>query len=272
MSAAPALLRRTLDAVWLGRRRYADVHALQERLLGARIEGRVGDLVLFLEHEPVVTLGRGADGGDLRMDASELAHRGIDVVATGRGGHGTYHGPGQLVGYPIVDLRPDRQDVRRYVRDLAEVMIRVARDVGVSAGAGETTERIGVWVDRDAPLAWPGDADAKSPAKLGAIGVRLSRWVTMHGFALNASTDLDEFVAAVFPCRIGDAGVTSLAALMGASPSVRALADLAAKHLADVLSATARPVIDLADAPLGDVVGYLAQPAVSPSLGGADAR
>ena len=253
------LPRRALDAVWLGRRRYAAVHELQERLLAARIEGRTRDLVLFLEHEPVVTLGRGADGRDLRMGEEELAHRGIDVVATGRGGHGTYHGPGQLVGYPIVDLRPDRQDVRRYVRDLAEVMIRVAREHGVSAGAGETTERIGVWVDREAPRAWPGDAAALRPAKLGAIGVRLSRWVTMHGFALNASTDLDEFAAAVFPCRIGDAGITSLAALLGVAPTVRALADAAAAHLADVLHSVASPVIDLSEASPSDVLGALAR-------------
>lgn len=264
--------RRALRALWLGRRRYDGVHALQERLLAARVEGSIGDVVLLLEHEPVVTLGRAAGESDLRMGEAELAHRGIEVVPTGRGGHGTYHGPGQLVGYPIVDLAPDRRDVRRYVRDLAEVMVRLARDNGVSAGAGETTERIGVWVDRDAPEAWPGEASAKRPAKIGAIGVRLSRWITMHGFAFNASTDLDEFTAAVFPCRIADAGVTSLASLRGEAPTVRALADAAARHLADVLDADVSPVEDLSSRDLADVLAEPSRHADSPSMRSADPR
>ena len=263
---------RGLRALWLGRRRYAGVHALQERLLAARLEDAIGDVVLLLEHEPVVTLGRAAGDDDLRMGEEELAHRGIDVVPTGRGGHGTYHGPGQLVAYPIVRLAEGRRDVRRYVRDLAEVMVRIARDHGVSAGAGETTERIGVWVDRDAPTAWPGEANAARPAKIGAIGVRLSRWVTMHGFAFNASTDLDEFTAAVFPCRIADAGVTSLAKLNGDAPTVRALADVAARHLADVLELDPSPVEDLSSIDLADVLAAPPPPADSPSMRSAEHR
>ena len=126
-----------------------------------------------------------------------LAARGIELVETGRGGDVTYHGPGQLVGYPILDLNPDRRDVHRYVRDLEEVLIRAVGDFGVIAGrsAGLT----GVWV---------GDA------KLAAIGVRIARWVTSHGFALNVSTNLDHF-RLIVPCGIADKTVTSLDELSG---------------------------------------------------------
>jgi lipoyl(octanoyl) transferase len=161
---------------------------------------------------------------------------GVSVHETGRGGDVTYHGPGQLVAYPIFDLHPDRCDVRRYVRDLANVMIGLVGEFGF--GAGENPKMIGAWVDLADPRApWPGADAAVRPAKIGAIGVRLSRWVTMHGFALNATTDLSHFEWIV-PCGISEHPVTSLAAL-GAQgvPSVHGLAQRAVAHFERVFSA-----------------------------------
>jgi lipoyl(octanoyl) transferase len=226
---------RSVTAHWLGRVPYADAHALQERLVAARIAGTVGDTLLLLEHEPVVTLGRGAHlenvvAAPSAASADEaraaLGALGVDLHETGRGGDVTFHGPGQLVAYPIFDLRPDRCDVRRYVRDLARVMVDLAREHGVDAAFLEGDPKlVGVWADEASPARWPGDprgpegGGAARPAKLGAIGVRISRWVTMHGFAFNVSTDLARF-ALIVPCGISRWGVTSLAALGARVPSV----------------------------------------------------
>ena len=223
-----------MQSYWLGRVRYAAAHALQSRLLEARLAGHIGDTLLLLEHDPVLTMGRGAKPENVLLNDAERAACGLDYEETGRGGDVTYHGPGQLVAYPIFDLRPDRCDVRKYVRDLGEVMIRVARACGVDAGYG-TGSHVGVWVDLDRPLAWPGETAATRPAKVGAIGVRLSRWVTMHGFALNVSTDLSAY-GAIVPCGIKDRGVTSLQALgarVGTLPEVAALAEKAFAEVFD---------------------------------------
>jgi lipoyl(octanoyl) transferase len=244
---------RTARAVWLGRRRYDPVHALQRRLVEARGAGLLGDTILLLEHDPVITLGRGADRANVLFSPEALAARGVDLVETGRGGDVTYHGPGQLVGYPILDLKPDRCDVRRYVRALAEAMILIARDHHVEAGVVDGM--IGVWADRAAPAEWAGAPWARELAKLGAIGVRLSRWVTMHGFALNLATDLDAFQLIV-PCGIRDHGVTSIQALTGRRPEVGRVALESGAHLGRALDLEVERVEDLSlaedlDAALG---------------------
>ena len=231
-------------AVWLGRRRYEPIHALQKRLVEERGEGTRGlrDVVLLVEHAPVITLGRSAEAGNVLCSAEALAARGIDRVETGRGGDVTYHGPGQLVCYPILDLRPDRCDVRRYVRALAEAMILLAREHHVEAGVVEGM--IGVWVDRDRPTEWAGAEWAGDLQKLGAIGVRISRWITMHGFALNLAVDLDAF-GLIVPCGIKGHGVTSIDALTGKRPEVRAVALASHAQLGPALDLRIDEVEDL---------------------------
>jgi lipoyl(octanoyl) transferase len=170
---------------------------MQRQLVEERRAGRIEDVLLLVEHPHVLTLGVKGDGGRSHVLASAdiLAARRVEIHEAGRGGDITYHGPGQIVGYPILDLRPDRCDVHRYMRDLEEVLIRTAADFGVDAGRVEGLT--GVWTGPD------------RRAKLAAIGVRISRWITSHGFAFNASTDLD-FFDLIVPCGIADRGVTSL--------------------------------------------------------------
>lgn len=242
------MTRLPARAFYLGRRRYAPIHALQTRLMEARRDGELRrDLVLLLEHDPVVTLGRAAKTANVLFTAEALAARGVDLEETGRGGDVTFHGPGQLVGYPIIDLRPDRCDLRRYVRSLCELMIRVARDHHVEAGTVDGL--VGVWVDADRPSEWASAAWARSLAKIGAVGVRVSRWVTMHGFALNLDVDLRHF-GLIVPCGIKEHPVTSLAQLSGSARAVPEVALSLAPHLAAALELEVEPVADLSQLPL----------------------
>lgn len=251
-------------AVWLGRRRYEAVHRLQQALVEARAAGSVPDTLLLLEHAPVVTLGRRIERAHLRAPEAEFACQGVDLVETGRGGSATYHGPGQLVAYPIFDLKPDRCDVRRYVNDLCRVMILLAGELGVEAGQVDGQAYVGVWVDRASPERWPGEAEARDLAKIGAVGVRLSRWVTMHGFAINGSTDLAQFQGLVVPCGIQDRGVTSLEDLTGHSPGVRDLARRSLAHFHEVFGLETGHLLDLSEADdheLPDLLGVTLLPA-----------
>ena len=177
---------------------YADGLALQKQLVERRKAGDIPDQLLLLEHPPVITLGVKArdDRSHILATPDALERAGVELFETGRGGDVTYHGPGQLVGYPIIDLRPDRCDVHRYVRDLEDVLIRTAARFGVTAG--RSTGQTGAWVGSE---------------KLAAIGVRIARWVTSHGFAFNVTTDLSHF-RWIVPCGIADKGVTSLEKLL----------------------------------------------------------
>ena len=240
-------MRRRLRGVWLGRQRYEPVHALQQRLHALRQAGSIGDSVLLLEHAPVVTLGRGARPGNVLVPQFALEQAGVDLVETGRGGDVTLHAPGQLVAYPIIDLAPDRCDVRRYVGDLTEVMRRLALELGIVSGPAP--ELIGLWVDAERPGSFESADRARRLAKLGAIGVRISRWVTMHGFALNLSTDLSLYDLIV-PCGISAHGVTSVQALTGSAPSVREAAERALAILGDVLDAEIAGFDDASTSPV----------------------
>jgi len=204
----------------LGRVPYGEAHALQERLVEARQADAIGDTVLLLEHPKVITLGRKAKQENVLFSEEALHQQGYELFATGRGGDVTFHGPGQLVMYPILDLKPDREDVRRYVQELEESMIRTCADYGITA------ERVaglnGAWVGND---------------KIGAIGVRISRWVTMHGLALNVSTDLNSF-GAIVPCGIAGRGVTSLLQERpGCAGSILEVGERCVRHLATLFDA-----------------------------------
>ncbi len=185
----------------LGRVDYQASLDLQAALVEDRRAGRIGDTLLLLEHPPVITLGVMTRLGPRHILASdeELSRQGVTVHETGRGGDVTYHGPGQLVGYPIFDLKPDRCDVHKYVRDLEEVLIRALGEFGIEASRVKGLS--GVWVSAGGPVG--------NERKIAAIGVRISRWITSHGFALNVATDLRHFQLIV-PCGIADRGVTSM--------------------------------------------------------------
>ncbi|MFL6276381.1 MAG: lipoyl(octanoyl) transferase LipB [Blastocatellia bacterium] len=211
-----SFVRRVCEARWLGLTSYADGLRLQERAVEGLRAGVDNEQLLLLEHPHVFTLGRGADAANILADQQQLAAHAIEVHQTGRGGDVTYHGPGQLVGYPIINLKPDRCDVHRYVRDIEEVLIRAVGEYGVRGEriAGLT----GVWV---------GDE------KVAAIGVRIARWVTSHGFALNVNTDLRYFQMIV-PCGITDKGVTSLSRIVGRDLDQREVAGVVTRHFSEV--------------------------------------
>ncbi len=208
---------RPLHWAFLGSMPYGRALELQERLSTALKRGEGAEHLLLLEHPHVFTLGRNASSADVTAAPGWLESRGIELFQTDRGGQVTYHGPGQLVGYPILNLSPDRRDIRRYVRDLLEVLIATLAEFGVTAEKGEGPEHIGLWVDG---------------AKIASVGVHLSRWVTTHGFALNVATDLDLF-AGIVACGLRDVRMTSVEKLTGQRPALGELAAVYARRFAD---------------------------------------
>lgn len=210
-----------IDVRRLGLVSYADGLELQRALVDDRKAGRIPNTLLLLQHPHVLTIGVKKDGRQhILAPAEVLTERGVEVFETGRGGDVTYHGPGQLVGYPIFNLDPDRRDVHKYVRDLEEVMIRVCADYGLAADRVKGMS--GTWI---------------SDAKIGAIGVRISRWVTSHGVAFNVTTDLD-FFNLIVPCGIADKAVTSLAAQLGHPVPMAEVEDAFIRHFSTVFAKT----------------------------------
>ena len=185
---------RRLSARWLGRIDYDRALAFQAEAAARAAGGEESQLLL--EHESVFTLGRNATAADVLLSPERCAELGIAVRESNRGGKVTYHGPGQLVGYPILNLAPDRRDVKRYVTDLEEVLIRTLGDFGIRAARSDRKERVtSVWVGND---------------KIAAIGVHLSRWITTHGFALNVGNEPLPYFSGIVPCGITDGGVTAM--------------------------------------------------------------
>jgi lipoyl(octanoyl) transferase len=222
------LPRRLLHWDYLGRVPYTEAVELQ---LAARSALKTGDgpeRLLLLEHPHVYTLGRNASEADVLASPEWLRARGVEVAECDRGGQVTYHGPGQLVGYPIVNLSPDRRDVRRYVRDLQEVLIRTLADYGVTAEGRDGQAFVGVWAGEE---------------KIASIGVHLSRWITTHGFALNVATDLSYF-AGIIPCGLHQVRMTSIERLTGRAPGLPEIAEVYARHFGEVFDR------DLVNSPL----------------------
>ena len=227
-------VERTLRAHHLGRVKYAEAirlqHDCRDRLLTARalaldpgpalseaLEGSHETLFL-LEHPPVYTLGRNASSEDVVALRPWMDDRQIEVFETDRGGQVTYHGPGQLMAYPVLDLDPDRRDLRRYVRDLQEVIVRTLSDYEIEGHLGEGPEEIGVWVGIE---------------KIASIGVHVKRWITTHGFALNVSTELEMFQG-IIACGLRDVSMTSVERLSGAKVPLEQVSRRCAEHFASV--------------------------------------
>lgn len=200
---------------------YLEAYALQKRVVAARQTGTIQDVFLLCQHPHVITLGRSGKREHLLASEHVLRQKGVEFHASDRGGDITYHGPGQIVGYPILNLGAIRRDVGWYVRMLEEAMIRATADFGIAAGrvAGKT----GIWV-----------ASGGAEEKLAAIGVHLSRWVSSHGFAYNVSTDLRNFELIV-PCGIADRKATSLEKLLGRKVAEKEVTPRIARHLGDLL-------------------------------------
>lgn len=209
--------QRVLRVERLGRVGYGPMLALQRERHGRVLAGEADDTLFLLEHDPVITLGRNSGDDHVLVSRERLAREGVELFETGRGGDVTFHGPGQIVGYPIVRLREHERDVRRFVTGLEEVMLRTAADFGVEAKRIDGLRGI-----------WAGDA------KLGAVGVRIANWTTMHGFALNVSSGIDGF-ALIVPCGLHGRRVTSLSEVAGAAIGMAEVEDRLQCHAGVVL-------------------------------------
>ncbi len=218
----------TLTVYRLGRVEYGDGLTLMERFADARRQGLIGDSLLLLEHPPVLTLGRGAKRENIVASDERLTAEGVEIFETNRGGDVTYHGPGQVVGYPIFLLPKERQDVRRYVRDVERCVIQTLAEYGLQAGT------IPKW-----PGVWLGEEGSPDARKVAAIGIHISRWLTTHGFALNVNTHLPHFNLIV-PCGIREAGVTSMQRELGHPLSVPDVEEALARHFCAVFECERR--------------------------------
>jgi lipoic acid synthetase/lipoyl(octanoyl) transferase len=207
---------RKLFRINLGRTKYNDAWEFQKKLVNRRFEGRIPDCLIFTEHEPVITMGRGTVKDNLLATPDTLVEKGIDLFEVERGGDITFHGPGQTVVYPIIDLQSRGCDVHQYLRDLEKFIVETLRRIGLEAGTKEGLT--GIWV---------GDY------KIGAIGVAVSRWITYHGLALNVSTDLDYF-SLINPCGITDYPVGTISDLLDEDIEMADLNNLLAENFADM--------------------------------------
>jgi lipoate-protein ligase B len=203
----------------LGRVGYSEAYCLQRELLQERVGGRITDTLLLLEHPPTITIGKSGKLENILVSRAQLAERGIPVFLMDRGGDVTYHGPGQLVGYPIIDLRDRGRDLHRYVRDLEAVVIRTLADFGVKGGR-----------DRTHPGVWVGDEE------IAAVGLRVKRWVTMHGFALNVNVDLEPF-SLIKPCGLSDGKATSISNILSRDVLLAEVTERLLAHFSEVFGA-----------------------------------
>lgn len=207
--------QQKLNRIDLGRTRYADTWRLQKQLVTRRADGEIGDCLITTEHQPVLTMGRGTEQHNLLVTPDELKARGVDLHEIERGGDITFHGPGQAVLYPIIDLKNRKRDVRQFLRDMEQFVISALADLGLVASIKEGLT--GIWVDDQ---------------KVGAIGVAVSRWVTYHGVAINVNTDLDYFKL-INPCGITEYPVGSISQLLEREIKLEYINDLFVQHFAE---------------------------------------
>lgn len=205
-----------ISVYWLGEMAYSAAYELQRRLHQERVRNEIEDTLLLLEHPPTFTIGKSGSVDNLLVSQDILQKDGIPLHFIDRGGDITYHGPGQLVGYPILDLRGRGRDIHRYVHDVERVMLRTLQDYSIIASRDE--DHPGVWVERE---------------EIGAIGLRVHRWVTMHGFSLNVSPDM-EYFSYINPCGFSDRRATSMVELLGEEVSVGEVAGKLVDHFAAV--------------------------------------
>ena len=210
----------------LGRQPYRPVWSFQRELQRRRIDQEIPDTLLLVEHDPVYTIGKNGSENHVIAGNAELASRGIDVVAVDRGGDVTYHGPGQMVGYPIFDLHQHRQSISWYMRELEGVFITLLAEMEIAAA--RKPDYTGVWIGDD---------------KILAMGVRISRWVTMHGFAFNIEPDLAHF-GGIIPCGIFHMGVTSLREQLGRSIPWDTVKERVIAHIRDAFAFDAVETVD----------------------------
>jgi lipoate-protein ligase B len=203
----------------LGLIEYNDAYRLQAELVHRRISGEVRDTLLLLEHPAIITIGKSGKLENVLVSQKQLTDKGVSLVFVDRGGDVTYHGPGQLIGYPIINLKNRGGDLRQYVRDIEEVIIRTLSDFGIKACRDKSHP--GVWVNNK---------------EIAAIGLRLKKWVTMHGFALNVNTDLEKF-SLINPCGFSDRGATSISSLLSQDISMAAVKKSLLSHFAEVFDA-----------------------------------
>ena len=206
----------------LGRIDYRKAYDLQKELLQQRLHGQITDTLLLLEHPPTITVGKSGKLDNVLVSPSRLADAGVSLIFTDRGGDVTYHGPGQIVGYPILDLRERERDIHRYVRSLEEVLIRTLADYGIKSGRDHG--HAGVWVNDE---------------EIAALGLSVRRWITMHGFALNVNTDLDHF-SLINPCGFTSKTATSMARLLGYEPPVDEVTERLLNRFAEVFEVELR--------------------------------
>ena len=201
---------------WLGQVEYGEAYNIQKKLWSQKLNGQTADAMLLLSHPPTVTIGKSGNLDNLLLAREGLAREGISLFFTDRGGDITYHGPGQLVVYPVIDLRNRGKDVHRYIHDLQEVLIRTLADLTIEAR--RDGKYVGVWVGND---------------KIAAIGVRIGRWVTTHGLALNVNTDLEHF-SYINPCGILERGVTSISRVLSRNVPMDAVVSGLVRHFSEV--------------------------------------
>jgi lipoate-protein ligase B len=223
MTGAAEGIPKQLNTLNLGLQPYDSALELQHRMVAARKLNKIDDTLILLEHPPVITLGRRGNESNILATSEWLADHGIQVYRVERGGDVTYHGPGQLMGYPIMDLGEHRKDVGWYMHSLEEVLIRALADFGVAAG--RISDNIGVWLDER--------------TKIAALGARIENWITYHGFALNVAEDIAHFELIV-PCGLSNKQVTSMEEALGRPVDMAKVRERVVDHFAEVFDVEAK--------------------------------